>query len=219
MNKCKPDYQLRAELLNDHPEIFSLVKKDSRYWYKFFKDPDLVTESDYAEISDGYRRCLEDPHLTALLNDARKCFRSDIARRSRLRKRITAMLYEPCVFLTLTFSDESLSSTSAKTRRTAVQRYLKSCDCAYVGNIDFGSDNGREHYHAVVGAPEVDLTAWKYGFAYAERINRPRSSERLSRYICKLVNHAVKDTAGRNALIYSRSVSPWKIVPEDELPF
>lgn len=109
------------------------------------------------------------------------------------------------IFITLTFNDKTLSKTSPETRRRYVARYLKeNCD-KYVANIDFGAKKGREHYHAVVSS-DLDFTKWhKYG---AIKVERVRTSEndltRVSLYVSKLTNHALK--LGENAprLIYSR---------------
>lgn len=106
------------------------------------------------------------------------------------------------VFLTLTFTDKVLESTSAETRRRYVARYLKSTSAEYVGNIDFSPDINREHYHAVV-CNRADLKAWKYGYAYAEQVRaHDRDLTRVSKYITKLTAHALKVNATR--LIYSR---------------
>lgn len=53
------------------------------------------------------------------------------------------------VFLTLTFKDDALKATS-QTRRVNVSRTLRDLSCEYVGNIDFGTETEREHYHALV---------------------------------------------------------------------
>jgi len=118
------------------------------------------------------------------------------------------LLNGDCLFLTLTFNDNTLNQTSAETRRKYVRRYLKQFNCAYVANIDFGSENGREHYHAVINTSRIDLALWRsYGNINVERV-RNKSIElnktRLSKYISKLSNHAIKETTRRCCLIYSR---------------
>lgn len=112
-----------------------------------------------------------------------------------------------CIFLTLTFTDDVLASTSEQTRRRYVSRFLKSqCEC-YVANIDFGSKNGREHYHALVYADKVDYSKWKYGAINGERVRTSDNAlERVSRYVVKLARHAIKETAGKGRrIIYSRN--------------
>jgi hypothetical protein len=106
------------------------------------------------------------------------------------------------VFITLTFTDEVLSKTSAQTRRRYVSRYLKAQGCRYVANIDFSPDINREHYHAIIDK-RVNLKEWSYGFSYAEQVRaHDRDLSRLSKYITKLTSHALKVDSTR--LIYSR---------------
>lgn len=128
-------------------------------------------------------------------------------KRVRLKKRINKII---CCnipfFLTFTFTDNVLNSTTQKTRRTYVVRWLKYNCCNYVGNIDFGKKNGREHYHACVNSlNNIDYTSWKYGSLNGRKIIIDNDCEKkLTRYICKLTNHAIKNTTKRYALIYSR---------------
>jgi hypothetical protein len=147
----------------------------------------------------------------------------------RLRKRIERILTnsDTVIFLTLTFSDETLAKTSANTRRGYVSRYLSSFGFDYVANIDFGAKNGREHYHAVVGG-KVDLELWerKCGIAFAEFVQakniakkvpkrylglppeeiekrmKTDNEKRLAKYVAKLTNHAIKETTKRSVAIY-----------------
>lgn len=124
----------------------------------------------------------------------------------KVRDKITKLvLTNNAIFITLTFNDKTLSKTSAETRRRYVARYLKLNCKEYVANIDFGALNGREHYHAVV-SKDIDFSKWyKYGVINAERV-RPleNSTERISRYITKLTNHALKVGCIAPRLIYSR---------------
>lgn len=114
------------------------------------------------------------------------------------------------VFCTLTFSDEVLASTTAQTRRRYVSRWCKSVSPLYVANVDFGSKNGREHYHAIVCniVKKEAKEAWKYGFTWFERVrsNKCHSEERVSRYITKLTSHALKESTkvGQTRVIYSK---------------
>ena len=81
----------------------------------------------------------------------KECFRvnhANNARKNRVQSRVKSLLEKPCVFLTFTFSDDTLSRTSSTTRRRYVRQFLDNYG-AYVANIDFGARNGREHYHAI----------------------------------------------------------------------
>ena len=109
------------------------------------------------------------------------------------------------VFLTLTFSDDVLATTSEQTRRRYVTRFLKKHCKQYIANIDYGTLNEREHYHAIV-SNKVDFAAWRqYGQINGETIVKSRDSIRaLPKYISKLTNHAIKDTTKSTRIIYSR---------------
>jgi hypothetical protein len=78
----------------------------------------------------------------------------------------------------------------------------------YVANIDYGAKNKREHYHALINCDKIDFSNWrKYGNINAERVkNKDIESDKikLSKYIAKLSNHAIKETTKRSCLIYSR---------------
>ena len=142
-------------------------------------------------------------------NESKKINRAEFARSVRLYHRIEDMLVsssEGSLFLTLTFTNDTLASTNEQTRRKYVSRFLKSCGARYVANVDYGAQRGREHYHAVVAAPSIDLKAWhEYGAIKAEKIRvYDATSKSLGKYVSKLSNHAIKITAKRCALMYSR---------------
>lgn len=139
-------------------------------------------------------------------NDSMRIYSNHCKRTQRVRQKIGEMtFFNPCSFLTLTFTDDVLQSTSIDTRRRYVSRFLKSISSEYVANIDFGKKNDREHYHAVVVGQDLDLTGWdKYGFSNAKKITVSDSSNsKLSKYINKLANHATKDTTKQIKIIYS----------------
>lgn len=117
-------------------------------------------------------------------------------------------------FVTLTFNDETLKKTTFKTRRTLVSRALREVSEQYLANVDFGAQNGREHYHAIVCAPrKPKFESWlksKRGFVQVKKIGSTESSlESVSRYVTKLSNHALKgsteiEKGKAPRLIYSR---------------
>lgn len=107
------------------------------------------------------------------------------------------------VFITFTFRDDVMDTTSEQTRRRYIARCLKEASSRYVANIDFGTSTEREHYHAVVETEHFDMALWPYGFAYCKRI-RAKSEVAIAKYISKLSNHAIKNTARSVRLIYSR---------------
>ena len=116
------------------------------------------------------------------------------------------------VFLTLTFTDEVLRATNKQTRRRYVSRFCKKNCFHYIGNIDFGKENDREHYHAValINA-EIRLESWKYGFMYIQKINTQKIDiKKVSKYVLKLNNHSYKETTKLESLIYDKQ--PMKII-------
>lgn len=122
----------------------------------------------------------------------------------RVNQRIAIMLPFNCVWLTLTFTDECLASTTSKTRRKYVTRWLDKNSFLYVANIDYGSQNGREHYHALI-IPKgfIDYTSFGHGAVNGERCYND-NDKAISKYIAKLTNHAIKVTTKNNKIIYSR---------------
>lgn len=124
------------------------------------------------------------------------------------RKILKMMVLGSCSFLTLTFTDDVLNSTSEETRRRYVSRFLKSISTDYVANIDWGKQNGREHYHAVVLGTDFEMVGWdKYGFSNCKKVainDDTTNSSRMSKYIYKLSNHATKLSTQRKKIIYSR---------------
>lgn len=130
------------------------------------------------------------------------------ARTKRLNDKINKMTYlGQCIFVTLTFNDNSLQNTTEVTRRRYVSRYLKEQSDYYIANIDYGGIGGREHYHAVVFG-RLDLEKWhKYGGIDVERIKSSLSDNlKVSKYISKLTNHAIKNTCKNKRLIYSKKM-------------
>lgn len=150
------------------------------------------------------------------LQEAERVNSASYKRTKRLKEKMSKLLQlENSIFLTLTFTDSVLASTSEATRKKYVQRYLKEYCQYYIANIDYGSINEREHYHAVI-IPKTDkiyLKPWtdNYGGTKVKRIhldnnknNNENSSARLSKYINKLTNHAIKESTHQNRIIYSR---------------
>lgn len=127
----------------------------------------------------------------------------------RVNKRIYEML-DYCknpIFCTFTFSDEVLFRTSKDTRRQYVRRFLKSNGCTnFIANIDYGSENGREHYHAIVDREIVKK--WKYGFTWYKKISPSDAITKVKKYVVKYTMHALKSTTEKDfkidRLIYSR---------------
>lgn len=126
-----------------------------------------------------------------------------------LRHRITCLLKSgTCYFYTFTFTDDVLKSTSEKTRRKYISRFLKGSN--YVANIDFGDRTNREHYHAV---SDVFFDDYPYGFFNRKEIRLEfndlgecTTTRRLSKYVAKLSFHALKESTKHSRLLFSRKL-------------
>lgn len=158
-----------------------------------------------------------------------KLYNSSRQKVGRLKRKITYWLgIAPCYFLTITFEDSAFDNSTLKSRRSYVTRFLKSADCLYCANIDYGDKNGREHYHAVIcyksqiqGKPLYsdgkfflldtflhDL--WKYGFLSVQPLDFAESTpKKVSKYIAKLSNHALKETALSQRMLSNNKKPIW----------
>ena len=127
-------------------------------------------------------------------------------RTARLKERIReAVASGSAWFITITFSPETLVKTNEKTRRVYVSRWLKSLTPFYVANIDYGKNKGREHYHAVITSDQRPPKTWSYGFIDILKVKTTENdTKRISKYISKLTNHAIKNTTKSKRIIYSR---------------
>ena len=125
---------------------------------------------------------------------------------ARLKQRIKeAVESGSAYFITITFNPETLKNTNEQTRRKYVSRWLKSLTPFYVANIDYGEKNGREHYHAVITSDKRPPKTWTYGFVDILKVKTTETdTKRISKYISKLTNHAIKNTTKSKRIIYSR---------------
>lgn len=193
---------------------FALYQNYQMYMY-FKYIIELEPHEEFIRLYEKYSCYSNNMHILErdlLLEDIeliKKYYSRRSSKVSRLKKRIKKMFVKDCVFLTLTFRDDVLSSCSSDTRRTYVRRFLKSFGVPYVANIDFGLNDEfthREHYHAVLQKDKIPLNCWSYGISHVEKIRCDScSSAKLSQYIVKITNHAYKDsTKNLNNLLYSR---------------
>ena len=132
--------------------------------------------------------------------------RASYQRTARLKERIReAVASGSAWFITITFAPETLNNTNEKTRRIYVSRWLKSLTPFYVANIDYGKTRGREHYHAVITSDKRPPKTWNYGFVDILKVKTTdNDTTRISKYISKLTNHAIKHTTKGKRIIYSR---------------
>lgn len=212
--KYKPDYELKSKILNNR-ENYNLYVQCQKKIYFF-----CVDKCSYEE----YLNSLEVLKLLSSNQEEYKEYgrisHARYSRVSRLKKRIADIIVgHNALFLTLTFTDKTLASSSATSRRRFVHYFLKQFNVPYVGNIDFGKKNHREHYHAVIQIDKIDYSLWKYGAIHGLKIRNSvevdedtgelscKDITKLARYIAKLTNHAIKETTHRSVIIYSRDNS------------
>ena len=125
---------------------------------------------------------------------------------ARLKDRIKeAVESGSAYFITITFNPTTLENTNEQTRRKYVSRWLKSLSPFYVANIDYGELNEREHYHAVITSDTRPPKSWNYGFIDILKVKTTENdTKRISKYISKLTNHAIKNTTKSKRIIYSK---------------
>lgn len=204
-----PDYGYKSKLIQDGRMIAEVKKiQKSEYAAYMLHTSGVFIDAPYdAETAFIMRQiysCDDDFVEAEKIENARK------NRAWRLKGRIAEIIteYDSATFCTLTFTDEYLASTSPETRRRYVARFLKeqSNGLPYVANKDFGGKKGREHYHAVC-AFRLNPTAWPCGALNVKKIRDSSKPLKIAKYLSKLTNHAIKETAKRNAAIFSRGGS------------
>lgn len=209
MGVSKYDIETKRETLVK--EIDKKVAEVKRATYNKTRKHLIIDYEDGIVAGFYDTNCFEDmarPYRKGynLIDCALRLNESRYRRAKKVRDKITDLvLNNGAVFVTLTFNDDTLSKTTQETRRRLVQRYLKRNCLKYVANVDFGALNGREHYHALVSNDIVFDSWYKYGAIDVERV-RPTddSPKRISKYITKLTNHALKVEGLQPRLIYSR---------------
>lgn len=194
------DYNLKSELMNNGLyDFYKLWCQSSNLYYL------LITYGyEYPSYLIPY---LDYPiENTLTYEELRECQRIYDAHRQRslrIKKKISLMIQKPCIFLTLTFTDDTLSSTSETTRRRYIVSYLSQFNVPCIANKDFGKENCREHYHAIIQTPHIDYSLYTLGAINGIRVVVGTETDtRISKYISKLTNHSIKETTKNSRLIY-----------------
>lgn len=173
-------------------------------------------ENDIKEAKDNMLPCFEE--YETFVNSpfgsiASRINYNSYKRCQKLEKRIEHMfaLKRRVFFLTFTFNDEALTRYTEKSLKKAVLAFVrKSCDF-YIVNKDFGAQNARLHFHAIVVSKnnKIDVKAWsdRYGFMlYRVCGKRKRDQQNIKLYVTKLSRHTVKETTAKDErLIYCRA--------------
>lgn len=197
-DRKKPNYVLKSEALKSG--LVSIVRNNIRTINRGYYENSMSDDSLKKLIEE--HEALQNNELYA---ESCKIVKAEKNRATRLNKKMSELLTKSCIFLTLTFTDNTLASTSSETRRRYVHYYLKSQAAHFIANLDFGAKNCREHYHAVIQAEQVEIEPWrKFGALNVKKIHSTSNPIALSKYIAKLTNHAIKETTKRTAIIYSR---------------
>lgn len=158
------------------------------------------------DVIEQYERFLSLP----IGKDAFRTNTNAWKREKRLRARVRYMFEakRPVFFLTFTFNNESLERYSEKQLKRAVLRWVNTYGDIFIVNKDFGAENARLHFHALVVAKNdfVDLSTWSFGFFFS-RVCGKRASDiaNLGSYVAKLSRHAIKESAATDErIVYSR---------------
>ena len=153
------------------------------------------------KFNKNYKKYLSQAWEKAnLLNHAR------YKRKQRIQSKIERLVLDGhSAFITLTFSDTVLNLTNEKTRRIYVARWCKENSDFYVANIDYGDLRHREHFHAVLRVGKY--SNWKYGFMSKKKGgSKSRDLTKMSKYVSKLTNHAIKRSGQLKRIIYSKNI-------------
>lgn len=203
ISRSEPNYERKSKVINDGlTKLVTRVKKNS---YRIEKGKKVYDIEQYI-VDYRYLTELSDTETGRLeIEEAERVNHAFVTRVHRLKKRIKNMLLNSnCIFVTLTFRDDVLQNTSSDTRHAYIKRFLNSLNCDYVANIDYGSMEEREHYHALVNCDKINSKDYKLGAINFERVRNTNDSGKLANYISKLTNHAIKETTRGCNIMYSR---------------
>lgn len=198
------DYKFKAEVIKLGLNLLQKDVSKSFYADYVLREYGLMANHKYSveEAQEINTYMLE--NFPVEWKEAEKINHAHYARVKRLKDKIAEMLKHKCLFLTFTFTYEVLEKTNEDTRRQKIRRFLSAYNCPYVANIDYGKKNGREHYHAIIQADKVDYSKYDYGALNGKVVRSANDNVKLAKYIAKLTNHAIKDTAKGIRIIYNR---------------
>ena len=179
-------------------EQLKVVRKISYYEFCIFYNKECsITAAQYKELNLVYQTY----NFTDF--EHKEIFRqvNNIARRkTRLRSRIEFMLENyDCAFVTFTLNDNHIND-DCHVLRTRICELLRELKCYFIGNIDFGSNTERLHFHFIISRDDckkflklryASEQGLNYGFIDFRKITR-KNEHCLASYIDKLNNHALK---------------------------
>lgn len=123
-----------------------------------------------------------------------KDIKSYIGKKKRIKTRIQKMNPNNLWFATYTINDKSMNKDHIRKLRDLNKNNR------YIINVDYGHKNSRKHYHGIIESENEPIT-WNYGFCKFIKVGNV-NEQALAKYINKITNHAIKDTAEK--IIYSR---------------
>jgi hypothetical protein len=167
-----------------------------------------------------------------VMGDAQRKLDNVKRARARIRSYIRGMIDTFCYpsvlnkfnpsalyLVSLTFDDLALNLTSRATRDKYCRDFLNSVTLDYFACLDFGKENNREHYHAIIVTDEPlflfyrnkkgkeylhfanDDKQWKYGFYSVRKINiDPVDQYKTLNYAFKSSNYAFKSADDDNGV-------------------
>ena len=202
--QCIATQRKEIRTLNSNRVLFSKIPDNDFCNYLNYgtttpQIEDWKKRVEYADLISSELACFD----SETLDKANKLINARKQKAKRVRKRLDEILKNDALFLTFTFTDETLQTTTFEFRKRYIRDWLSKLNCPYVANLDFGKKNGREHYHAVVAISSVDFSSYSLGSLNGIKIKSGSSSIALSRYIVKLTSHCLKNTA--RTIIYSRT--------------
>lgn len=196
------DYERKSKVLKT--DLCKRINKIDKLTYLNAKEgiiTDYKVEEEYFALLNEYD--YKDIH------EARKINKATYSRVKRLKEKIESYLKNGCcIWCTLTFRDDVLASTNSYTRKQYVRRFLKQYSDYYIANIDYGEEHEREHYHAIIICDHMKKGSWSFGFDKYKKVRATQKTSpvKLSKYISKLTNHAIKESTHACYIIYSRNV-------------
>lgn len=187
-------------------QVYGESEERAIEWHELWDEIRLKTKGLAQELTKKLDFYIEHDTLSKV---ADKLLKTNRARAKRLAKKIENInLNNKGYFITLTFKDEVLSRTNKETRRKYVARTLRAISNNFVANIDFGDENQREHYHAVIesnGKPMLNDWQDTMGYVDIAKIGKKKSDiTKLAKYTSKLTYHALKASTNYERLIYSK---------------
>ena len=168
----------------------------------------------YIKASENLKQYTKDE-----IDEATRVNNASYKRQNRLQQKALEIIKsDSAIFLTLTFNDKVFEKMNSLSRKRTITRFLKKTCNKYIANIDFGKKNEREHYHALVEPKDIIDNKVYYKMFYNSSIDFERikitskkncdiesTSKKVSKYVSKLTNHAIKETTQQNRIIYSKN--------------